>query len=74
VRSDLPPILSIHGDKDDVVPYSQSVRLHDALEKAKVVNKLLTIKNGGHGQFPQADFVRSYEAIWSFLRQNRITN
>jgi acetyl esterase/lipase len=74
VRSGLPPILSIHGDKDDVVPYSHSVRLHEALEKAKVPNQLFTIKNGGHGQFPQADFVRSYEAIWSFLRQNRITN
>ena len=74
VRSGLPPILSIHGDKDDVVPYSQSVRLHEALGKAKVPSQLLTIKNGGHGQFPQADFVRSYEAIWTFLRQNRIIN
>jgi hypothetical protein len=34
----------------------------------------LTVKNGGHGQFQQADFVRSYEAIWAFLRQNRIIN
>jgi dipeptidyl aminopeptidase/acylaminoacyl peptidase len=74
VRSGLPPILSIHGDKDDVVPYSQSVRLHEALEKEKVPNQLLTVKNGGHGQFPQTDFVRSYEAIWTFLRQNRIIN
>ena len=74
VRSGLPPILSIHGDKDDVVPYSQSVRLHEALEKEKVPNQLFTIKNGGHGQFPQADFVRSYEVIWTFLKQNRIIN
>ncbi len=49
VRSGLPPILSIHGDKDDVVPYNQSVRLHEALDKAKVPNQLLTIKGGGHG-------------------------
>jgi dipeptidyl aminopeptidase/acylaminoacyl peptidase len=28
VRPGLPPIISIHGDSDDVVPYSQSVRLH----------------------------------------------
>lgn len=34
VSSDSPPILSIHGDKDDVVPYSQSARLHEALDKA----------------------------------------
>ena len=70
VRSGLPPILSIHGDKDDVVPYSQSVRLHQALEK----KGCQTVKNGGHGQFPQADFVRSYEAIWTFLKQNHVIN
>lgn len=74
VRPGLPAILSIHGDKDDVVPYSHSVRLHEALEKEKVPNQLFTIKGGGHGLFPQADFVRSYEAIWAFLRQNRITD
>ena len=72
VRSGLPPILSIHGDKDDVVPYSQSVRLHEALDKAKVPNQLLTIKDGGHGGFPQTDYVRSYETIWTFLRHNKI--
>ena len=74
VRAGLPPILSIHGDKDDVVPYSHSVRLHEALEKEKVPNQLITIKNGGHGLFSQADSVKSYEAIWAFLRQNRVIN
>ena len=72
VRSGLPPILSIHGDKDDVVPYSQSLRLHEALNKAKVPNQLLTIKDGGHGGFSQAEWIRSYETIWTFLRQNKI--
>jgi acetyl esterase/lipase len=72
VRSGLPPILSIHGDKDDVVPYSQSARLHEALDKAKVPNQLLTIKDGGHGGFPQTDYVRSYQTIWAFLRHNKI--
>jgi dipeptidyl aminopeptidase/acylaminoacyl peptidase len=71
VRSGLPPILSIHGDKDDVVPYSQSVRLHEALDKAKVPNQQLTIKDGGRG-FQQTDYVRSYETIWAFLRRNKI--
>jgi hypothetical protein len=44
------------------------------LEKERVPNQLLTVKNGGHGQFPLADFVKSYQAIWAFLRQNRIIN
>ncbi len=34
VRSGLPPILSIQGDADPIVPYSQNVRLRDALTKA----------------------------------------
>ena len=34
VRADLPPILSIQGDADPIVPYSQNVRLNDALKKA----------------------------------------
>jgi len=73
VRKDLPPILTIHGDKDDVVPYSHATRLKDALDKAKVTNKLITIKNGGHGGFPQAEYVRSFDEIWKFLKENKIT-
>lgn len=73
VRADLPPILTVHGDKDDVVPFSHARRLHEVLDKAKVANKLISIKNGGHGGFPQTDYVRAYETIWDFLRQNKIT-
>jgi acetyl esterase/lipase len=72
VRAGLPPILTIHGDKDDVVPYSHATRLKEALDNAKVPNQLLTIKGGGHGGFSQADYVKSYETIWAFLRQNKI--
>jgi len=74
VRAGLPPILTIHGDKDDVVPYSHATRLHEALDKVKVPNQLLTIEGGGHGGFTQEQFVKSYETIWSFLKQNKIIN
>lgn len=73
VRKNLPPILTIHGDKDDVVPYSQATRLKDALDKAKVVNELYTIKNGGHGGFTQTEYVNAYNEIWKFLKDNKIT-
>ncbi len=72
VRQGLPPIISIHGDKDDVVPYSHSTRLRDALDAAKVKNKLITIKNGGHGQFKDADAADAYKEIWKFLKENGI--
>ncbi len=72
VRANLPPILTIHGDSDDVVPYTQATRLKEALDKAKVKNELFTVKGGGHGGFKQDDYVKSYDEIWSFLRENKI--
>lgn len=73
VRADLPPIISIHGDKDDVVPYSHATRLHAELEKTKVSNKLITIENGGHGQFQLNEYKTSFDEIWKFLKDNKVT-
>ena len=72
VRPGLPPIITIHGDKDDVVPYTQATRLRDALTKAGDVNKLITIKGGGHGMFNQPDYVVAFDEIWKFLRENKV--
>lgn len=73
VREGLPPILTIHGDKDSVVPYSHATRLKEALDKAKVTNKLFTIKNGDHGMFELKDYILANEEIWKFLKENKIT-
>lgn len=72
VRSTLPPIISIHGDQDDIVPYSQSARLHFALEKAGVPNKLITIKGAKHGGFTKQAMVDCFASIREFLRKNKI--
>lgn len=72
VREGLPPILTIHGDKDDVVPYSHAARLKEALDKAKVPNRLHTIKSGGHGMFQLNEYAAAYNEIWSFLREHRV--
>jgi predicted esterase len=34
------PIITIHGDHDDVVSYGHAVRLPEALDKARVINEL----------------------------------
>jgi acetyl esterase/lipase len=68
VRAGLPAILSIHGDADAVVPYEQSVRLHQALTAAGVPNELVTIKGGGHGQFTDSELEDTYQKINAFLR------
>jgi len=72
VRSDLPPILTIHGDADRVVPYSHAVQLHDALTRAGVPNQLFTIPKGDHGIFTRDQMRQVYETIWSFLDRHGV--
>jgi len=67
VRPGLPPILMIHGDDDPTVPYNHSVRLHEALDKAGVPNRLFTVPGGHHGHFPDDQYVLVYAAIHDFL-------
>ena len=72
VRQGLPPVLTIHGDADPIVPYSHGVRLHQALEEARVPNELVTVAGGGHGGFSNAENVRIYAAIRDFLRTHDV--
>jgi acetyl esterase/lipase len=43
------PTLMIHGDKDPLVPIEHSNKMLEALEKAKVPAKLVTVEGGAHG-------------------------
>jgi acetyl esterase/lipase len=70
VRADLPPILSIQGDADPIVPYSQNVRLNDALKKAGAKSELFTIPGGGHGNFKPEERSKAYTKIREFLHAN----
>lgn len=72
VRPGLPPILTIHGDADRVTPYNHAVRLHKALDEAKVPNQLLTIPGGTHGGFKREEFIRIYSAIREFLKKQGV--
>jgi acetyl esterase/lipase len=72
VRAGIPPIITIHGDQDDIVPYTQAVRLHTSLEKAGVANQLITIPGGKHGGFKRQDLVSSFAAIREFLRKQHL--
>ena len=69
VRSGLPPIITIHGENDDVAPYSHAVRLHSMLDKAGVPNRLVTIRGRKHGGFSREELVQSYAAIREFLNK-----
>jgi acetyl esterase/lipase len=70
VRAGIPPIISVHGDADPVVPYAQKQRFHQALAKAGVAHELVTIPNGKHGGFTDEENLKALAAIRSFLSQH----
>lgn len=73
VRQGLPPVLTVHGDADPTVPYTQGVRLRQALEKAGVPTELVTVPGGRHGGFTFAENVKIYAAIRSFLAKHNLS-
>ncbi|MBN1933610.1 MAG: alpha/beta hydrolase [Anaerolineae bacterium] len=48
----IPPILILHGDKDRLVPFGQSVMLFEALKKAGQVTECYQVKGADHGGAP----------------------
>ena len=49
VKKGLPPFLLLHGTKDDLVDYQQSVDMCDRLQKAGDACELYTVPDGKHG-------------------------
>lgn len=70
VRRGLPPVITIHGDADPTVPYTHGVRLRDALNKAGVPNRLVTVPGVRHGGFSQAEMMTIYGEIRKFLGEH----
>ncbi len=55
VSRDDPPFLFLHGDKDDIVPFSMSEKMDAALKAVGVLTKLVRVEGAGHGpSFPGA--------------------
>jgi acetyl esterase/lipase len=67
LRPNVPPVISVHGDDDGTVPYTQSVRLHEALKQAGIPQQLVTIPGGKHGGFSRDESRRAFAAIDAFL-------
>ena len=49
ISKDDPPFLIMHGDRDELVPISQSELFNDALKAAGVDVKMHVVKGAGHG-------------------------
>jgi len=75
VRPGSPPIITVHGDKDTLVPYEQAVRLHEALDRAGAPNELVP----GHGaahccdrSWTRQGSALAQEAVLKFLQQHGV--
>ncbi len=62
-----PPIITIHGTADNIVPYDQGEALHAALSTP---NELVTVTNGSHGGFSNAQYQNAYAHIFQFLEDH----
>ncbi len=69
VRATTPPIFTVHGDADQLVPYQHAVRLHQALKKAGVKNEFVTIPAGRHGGFSKEEMLMLQGKIRAFLKE-----
>ncbi len=67
VRAGLPPVLTIHGDADPIVPYQHGVDLHEALKAMGGASQLHTVAGGGHGGFTLEESRTVFAAIRGFL-------
>ena len=48
VSKDDPPLLLVHGEKDDGVPFEQSVRMAESYRRLRVPVEFIVVKNAGH--------------------------
>jgi dipeptidyl aminopeptidase/acylaminoacyl peptidase len=64
VRGGLPKVLHVHSRRDEVVPYEQSTRLHEALQAAGNASQLVSLDHGGHST---ADWNAVDDAVGQFL-------
>ena len=69
LTEDDPPVLIFHGDKDPVVPVSQSEHLHERYQKLGLESSLHVIEGAGHGGAEFSDPTR-YELVREFFARH----
>ena len=50
-----PPVHSVHGSKDEIVPYEREKILGEKLEEADIPHKLVTVEGSGHTPVDKID-------------------
>lgn len=66
VSSEDPPVLTLHGDKDALVPVTQATTLDEKMKAAGASHTLMVFKNQGHG-FGAEIQQKAMQAMWEFF-------
>jgi acetyl esterase/lipase len=73
VRPGMAPVLTIHGTADPVVPFSQALKLQDALTTAGVRHQFLGIPESGHGAYSTSQRNAAHQTLREFLFDHSLT-
>ena len=64
-----PPVLTLHGDADDIVPVSQAKLLDEAMKQAGAAHELRIFSGAGHAIQGEAG-KQADQAFWSFFEKH----
>ena len=67
--SDDPPVLTLHGDQDVLVPISQAKKLDEKMKQAGADHTLMVLPGQGH-DFVGEDQQKAMRAMWAFFDRN----
>ena len=67
--ADDPPILTLHGDRDALVPIAQATTLNEKMKSSGARHTLMIFEGQGHG-FGGEHAIKSATAMWSFFDQH----
>ena len=62
------PILLVHGDADQIVPYDQSRDMKKALDKSGRPTRLITLEDEGHSDWSEEDEQLVMKAVGDFVQ------
>ncbi len=69
VSEDDPPVLTLHGDQDRLVPIDQATMLNDRMKSANAPHTLMVFEGQGHG-FGGKYRLQELDAMWNFFDQH----
>ncbi len=69
VSEDDPPVLTLHGDHDDLVPIEQARRLDEKMKAVGASHTLMVFEGQGHG-FGGDNQQKAMNAMWAFFDEH----